>query len=275
VPTPAGQPGPPPPGTWRFNTYQSPTVYLREPAVLDTLTPGQSITIDGLVAGWDEIPPAGEQRRYVRLVSFRKTADPAGKKYFFNCALPEHSAGFEGLRLEHVARIQGIVEKQDSFVFATPVPRIVLRDCKLVSVANGTIPPPPPVVDAIKGLQGTWRVSRIEGGQGTPRQYRVSEIRVTDCFMTWTAPLYEIGANVKASAAQAFGISVDPAKTPREMSLYRTGYHMTPALYEQQGDSLRVCLQLPIDDLRENTPRPSRLEPGPDGQVVIVAERVK
>jgi uncharacterized protein (TIGR03067 family) len=173
------------------------------------------------------------------------------------------------LRLEHVARIQGAVEKQDSLLFATPVPRIVLRDCKLVSVTNDAIPPPPPVLDAIKGLQGKWRVNRVEGGQGTPRQYRVSEIRVTDCSMTWKAPIDE-----SSGAVQVFGVGVDPGKTPREMNLYRTGYHMTPAVYEQQGDSLRLCLQLPLDDFRENAPRPRSLEPGIDGQVVIVAERV-
>jgi uncharacterized protein (TIGR03067 family) len=260
------------PGKWRVNTYQSPTVYLSETTAFDKLTPGQSITVDGLVTGWEHQQRPGERFRSIRLVGFRKTADPVGQKYFFACALPEGAvaAGFEGLRLENVARIQGTVKKVDTWVMTTPIPMIVLDDCKLVSVSNGAIPPPPPVVDAIKELQGKWRVSRIEGGMGTPKQYRVSEIRITDCYMTWTAPFDE-----KTGAIQEFGIGVDPGKSPREMNLYRIGYHMTPALYLQQGDSLRLCLQLPLDDLRENTPRPRSLEPGPDGQVVIVAERVK
>jgi hypothetical protein len=78
--SPAGQPGSPPTAKWRVNTYRSPTVYLSEPTGLDNLTSGQSVTVDGLVTGWDEEPRAGEKVRYTRLVSFRKTADPEGKK---------------------------------------------------------------------------------------------------------------------------------------------------------------------------------------------------
>jgi uncharacterized protein (TIGR03067 family) len=259
----------PQPQKWRFNTYQSPTVYLDDSVAVDKLTPGQSVTIDGLVALWDETLRVGEKVRYVRLISFRKTAAPPGQKYFFECALPEGSAGFEGLRLEHVARIQGVVEKQDSVVLATPVPRIFLRDCKLVSVANDTIPPPGPVLEAIKSLQGAWRVSRVEGGEAT-EQYRASEIRFADCSMTWAAP-----PDSKTGWIKVFGIRVDPGTTPKQMNLYQLGYHMIPAVYEQQGDSLRLCLQLPLDELRENAVRPRILVPGSDGEVVLVAERLK
>jgi uncharacterized protein (TIGR03067 family) len=236
--------------------------------MVDKLTPGQSVTIDGLVSLWDETPRVGEKVRYVRLISFRKTAEPQGQKYFFECALPEGSAGFEGLRLEHIARIQGLVEKQDSLNMATPVPQIFLRECKLVSVKNDTIPPPAPVLEAIKGLQGAWRVSRVEGGDAS--EYRASEIRITDCCMTWTAP-----PGTQTGWFRAFGIGVDPSTTPKQMNLYQLGYHMIPAVYEQQGDSLRLCLQLPIDELRENAVRPKSPAPGSDGEVVLVAERLK
>ena len=147
--------------------------------------------------------------------------------------------------------------------------RVVLRDCKLVSVTNGTFPPSPPALEAAKALQGRWRVVAREGSKLTPAQLGSFEIRVTDFGMTWT-----IAINKASNAVSTFGLDLEPGGVRGAIDLHLPALHMVPALYEVKGDTLRLCLQFPLDAFREDAQRPATLAPAP-GIDVIVAERVK
>ena len=252
------------------NTFKPPTAYLTDPDAIAKVPAAPSVTIDGVVIGWPDAKPApGDSVRYVRLASLKKVSGGPDALYHFDCELPDGSREFDGVRLQHVVRVRGGVARR-SILGAGPVAeRVVLRDCKLVSVANDKLPPSPSALEAAKALQGRWRVTGREGSKLTPAQLGSFDIRVTDLCMTWT-----IAINKASNAVSTFGLELEPGGVRGAVNLHPLALHMVPALYEVKGDTLRLCLQFPLDAFREDAQRPATLAPA-QGIDVIVAERVK
>ncbi len=252
------------------NTFKPPTAYLTDPDAIAKVPAAPSVTIDGVVIAWPDATPApGDRVRYVRLASLKKVTGGPDALYHFDCELPEGSREFEGVRLNHVVRVKGGVARRSITPSGPIAERVVLRDCKLVSVSNGSFPPSPSALEAAKALQGRWRVVAREGSKLTPAQLGSFEIRVTDFCMTWT-----IAINKTSNAVSTFGLDLEPGGARGAVDLHLPALHMVPALYEVKGDTLRLCLQFPLNEFRTDTERPATLAPAP-GIDVIVAERVK
>ena len=252
------------------NTFKPPTAYLSDPDAIAKVPAEPFVTIDGVVIGWPDVKPAlGDTVRYVRLASLKKVSGGPDALYHFDCELPDGSREFDGVRLQHVVRVKGGVSRRSITPNGPVAERVVLRDCKLVSVANDKLPPSPSAVEAVKALQGRWRVTGREGSKLTPAQLGSFEIRVTDLCMTWT-----IAINKASNAVSTFGLELEPGGVRGAVNLHPLALHMVPALYEVKGDTLRLCLQFPLNEFREDTERPATLAPA-QGVDVIVAERVK
>ncbi len=252
------------------NTFKPPTAYLSDPDAIAKVPAAPFVTIDGVVVGWPEVKPSpGDTVRYVLLRSSRKADSGSDEQYMFNCELADGSREFEGVRLNHVVQIRGSVVRRYKLSSNSVGERVILRDCKLVSVANDKFPPSPSALEAAKALQGRWRVTAREGSKLTPAQLGDFEIRVTDLCMTWT-----IAINKTSSAVSTFGLELEPGGVRGAVNLHLLAIHMVPALYEVKGDTLRLGLQFPLDDFRTDAQRPATLAPAP-GIDVIVAERVK
>ena len=234
--------------------------YATDPDAFDKKYKGRVVTVEGMVTHITRPGPL-DKEPFCVLAGYTKPGERFGVQV--NCTI---GAGFEGVRIGHKVRVKGAVEGHSKTRLAA-----VLKDCTVVKVLADDFPPSKEAAAAVKTLQGKWKVTAVEGTKATANQLGVEEIEVDGYQMVWRA---FTGKKEGVTGREIlFGLSVDPAKKPKEMTLYLSAGSL-PGLYELDGDKLRVCVPLLAKSLKD-AKRPTELAIGADGLVVITAERTK
>ncbi|WP_020471541.1 TIGR03067 domain-containing protein [Zavarzinella formosa] len=237
-------------------------VYATDPAAFDKTYKGQTVTVEGVVSTAATRSSPVDKTRYCVLVGYKKPGERFG--YQVNCAV---GPGFEGIRIGHKVQIRGTSEGHSPTRTA-----VQLTDCTVVKVLSEDFPPSKEAAAVVKALQGKWTVTSIEGaGARTANQLGLDVMEVEGNEMTWRA--FTGKKEGAVSRDIPFGLSVDPGKTPKEMTLY-LGAGTLPALYELDGDKLRICMPLLTKSLKD-AKRPVAMAGGQNGEVVVTAERAK
>jgi uncharacterized protein (TIGR03067 family) len=134
----------------------------------------------------------------------------------------------------------------------------------LVAVADA--PKEDPVKKDLKGLEGTWlALSAEEDGKKAPAK-EVKGMRMVfegKKFTAYFGPIVLMQGTVK----------LDPGKKPKAMDLVSTAGRLmgqtAPAIYELDGDGLKVCLGEP------DGKRPTEFKANKIGQHLILYQRKK
>jgi uncharacterized protein (TIGR03067 family) len=114
-------------------------------------------------------------------------------------------------------------------------------------------------------LQGEWQIVAItDAGEPVPRE-KLKGLKFVFEGDTLTMASAEKGAEL-----EKFGFTLDPSSKPKGIDLTEKGTAI-PAIYELEGDTLRLCLPA-----RTATERPAAFESKKGSKVsLIVLQRVK
>jgi uncharacterized protein (TIGR03067 family) len=117
---------------------------------------------------------------------------------------------------------------------------------------------------ALKQLQGTWRVEALEvDGQPQPAGKAPKEIKIAGDKLTGIGP--------------EMTLSLDPTKKPRwaDLTFKRDGKEMPlRAIYELEGDTLRLCFGVARTREEFKNERPTTFETRGKGTALFTAKRV-
>ena len=220
-------------------------LYGENPAEFDKKYKGKSVTIEGLV----DLTGVKVGKATCLMIKSPKSG--------IRCE--ESTPDFEGIHIGHKVRIQGTVQGHSDTTVV-----VVLHDCKVAKVFGDDYPPSKKTKEAVRKLQGTWKVVSAEAnGKDLPTKQAFTSISVEG----YTAYLQNEGQSL------AFGLAVlNPDKAPTMLDLVGA-FKTLPSLYTLDGDKLKLAL--PALNKDGTFSRPADFDTTKAGSIVLNAEKQK
>lgn len=232
-------------------------LYAESPKEFNAKYQGKTIIVEGRVngAGVKDSPLDGKvTKSFLMLDGFQKPGD----SYSHLVRCEESGPDFEGIRVGHKVRIQGVVQGHKDTLVA-----VELQKCKVVKVFADDYPPSPAAREEVKKLQGVWKVlgGEAEARKLTPLQAGFDSIRVEG----WQVYLNQ------GTKAFSFGLVIDPSKSPTTIDL--TGKGSLPCIYVLDKDMW--TLVLPGRDKAGMLVRPNGFDTTKHQGLLLRAQREK